>query len=120
MRPTTHHAVLAPKSVEGGSRITHHASRITDHAFSVTRHPSPVTRHSGVALVITLILLSVITFMAVTFLVVSRSEHGSVDTTIDATTARLAKDTGFEAAKLRLLAPMLAFTNQYNFPSLMV
>ena len=32
----------------------------------------------GVALVITLILLSVITFMAVTFLVFSRSEKGAV------------------------------------------
>ena len=46
----------------------------------------------GVALVITLILLAVITFMAVTFLVVSRSEKGAVVTTTDQTIARMAAD----------------------------
>jgi len=65
----------------------------------------------GVALVITLILLSVITVMAVTFLVVSRSQHGSVATTTDTTTARLSAESGFEEAKSRLISPILAFTN---------
>jgi Tfp pilus assembly protein PilX len=48
-------------------RTTHHGSR-----------PAPLTphSHSGVALVVTLLLLSVITFMVVTFLVVSRSQKG--------------------------------------------
>ena len=44
----------------------------------------------GVALIITLILLAVITFMAITFLVVSRSEKGSVSVSTDQLTARLA------------------------------
>ena len=44
----------------------------------------------GVALVITLILLSVITFMAVTFLVVSRHEGEQVDTTTQQNVARQA------------------------------
>src|SRR5882672_8254866 len=67
----------------------------------------------GVALVVTLILLSVITFMAVTFLVVSRSQHGSVATTTDQTTARLAAESGLQDVQLRLVSPMLAFTNQH-------
>src|SRR6266567_2439964 len=74
-----------------------------------------VKRHSptaAVALVITLILLSVITFMAVTFLVVSRAQKGAVNTTTDQTTAKLAADAAFERAKAELLAPIMAFTNQ--------
>jgi Tfp pilus assembly protein PilX len=66
------------------SRATHHASRFTFHVSRFTPHASRLTHHDhGVALVITLVLLSVITFMAVTFLVVSRSQHGSVATETD-------------------------------------
>ena len=63
--------------------------------------PSPLAprpSERGVALVITLVLLSVITFMAVTFLVVSRSQHGSVATETDQTIARLAADSAIERA----------------------
>src|SRR2546423_1152018 len=70
---------------------------------------------SGIALVITLILLSVITFMAVTFLVVSRSEHGSVATTTDQTTARLANDAAMERALSQLNAYIMASSNEFNF-----
>src|SRR5256714_6539424 len=59
----TFRPLVAPKSDEGGSRITHHASRITS--------------QSAIALVITLILLAVITFMAITFLVLSTRHPGS-------------------------------------------
>ena len=54
-------------------------------ARRVTYHTARIAHHSqrAVALVITLLLLSVITFMAVTFLVVSRSQHGSVTTETD-------------------------------------
>jgi hypothetical protein len=69
----------------------------------------------GVALVITLVLLSIITFMAVTFLVVSRSQHGSVATATDQAIARLAADTARERAIAELMAPMLAFTNELNY-----
>ena len=91
-------------------------SRITDHASRITHHP-PSTRHSqkGVALVITLILLSVITFMAITFLVVSRNEKGSVSTQTDLTIARLAADTGRERAIAEVLSPMLATANPFNY-----
>src|ERR1035438_7178570 len=82
------------------SPITHHASRITHHA---SRFSPPSER--GVALVITLVLLTVITFMAVTFLVVSSSQHGSVTTETEQATARLAADTARERAIAQLLAP---------------
>jgi hypothetical protein len=69
----------------------------------------------GVALVVTLILLSVITFMAVAFLVMSRSEKGSVTTTTDLTTARLAADSARERAVAETLAFIQAWTNEQNF-----
>jgi hypothetical protein len=86
----------------------HHAPRNTQHA---PRN----TLHSGVALVITLVLLSVITFMAVTFLVVSRSQHGAVATETDQQIARFAADTARERAIADLLAPILAATNEFNY-----
>jgi hypothetical protein len=70
---------------------------------------------SGIVLVITLILLSVITFMAITLLVVTRAQKGTVTTSYDQTTAGLAADTGAERAKMAILAPMIAQTNPYNF-----
>src|SRR5262245_49959152 len=75
---------------------------------------SPKTE-SGVALVITLILLSVITFMAVTFLVVSRGEQGAVTTETDLRIARDGADAATERAVSELLAPILAYTNEFNF-----
>src|SRR5260221_600044 len=69
---------------------------------------------SGIALVITLILLSVITFMAVTFLVVSRRERGAVTTMTDQANATFAADAAVERAKAQLIAAMLAQTNGLN------
>src|SRR5262245_33177093 len=69
----------------------------------------------GVALVITLILLSVVTFMAVTFLVVSRSEKGAVGATTDQTIARMAADAALERAKTEAMARIMGFTNPFNF-----
>ena len=90
--------------------------RTTDHAPRSTLH-APRREHSqrGVALVITLILLSLITFMAITFLVVSRSERGSVTTQTDLTTARLAADAARDRAIAELLAPMMATNNPFNY-----
>jgi hypothetical protein len=70
---------------------------------------------SGIALVITLIMLSVITFMAVTFLVLARGHKGSVTTATDQTLARLAADSALERAQAELLAPMLASSNEFDF-----
>ncbi len=90
--------------------------------LAVNRQSSIVNRQSqhGIALVITLILLSVITFMAVTFLVISRREKGSVTTTTDTATARYAADTALAAAEAQIIANMFVSgnngaTNPYNF-----
>jgi len=70
---------------------------------------------AGVALVITLILLAVITFMAITFLVVSRAEHGNVQNTTDQTVANLAAGQALAEAQARAVASILATTNEFNY-----
>jgi hypothetical protein len=89
-------------------------------ASCITLHPSRFTLHvsrsqRGVALVVTLLLLSIITFMTVTFLVVSRSQKGSVVSETDQAVARLAADMALERAKAELLAPILAATNEFGY-----
>jgi hypothetical protein len=76
----------------------------------INRRLSPVTRHPerGIALVITLILLSVTLVMALAFLAVSRRERNSVTTAADTTTARLATDTALAAAQAQIMANVLA------------
>ena len=72
-------------------------------------------RQRGVALVITLLLLAVITFMAVTFLVVSRNEHGNVATQTDLNTAKFAADAALARAEIEMVAPILATTNPFGY-----
>lgn len=88
--------------------------RVTSRIFPspVTRHPS---RRSGVALIVTVIMLSVITFLAVAFLALMGREKGSVKIATDQTVGRLASDTALERAKAELLATILATTNLANF-----
>lgn len=69
----------------------------------------------GVALIITLIMLAVITFMATTFLVLSRRARNSVSRTTDQTTARFAADNALERAKAELLASIMSTTNDQNY-----
>lgn len=71
-------------------------------------------REAGVALIITLILLSVITFMAVTFLVVSRGQKSSVGTYTDMAIAREAANAAVERVKAEVIATMMASTNPGN------
>ncbi len=75
------------------------------------------TRHSqrGVALIITLILLSVVTFMAIAFLALSRRERSAVATVTDTASARLAADAALANAEAQVIANVLATTNPYNF-----
>jgi hypothetical protein len=75
--------------------------------------PRPSQR--GIALVITLILLSVTLVMAVAFLAISNRERSSVTTTTDATTARLAAETALAQAESQILSQMLATTNPYTY-----
>jgi hypothetical protein len=78
-----------------------------------TLNPQPSQR--GVALVITLILLSVVTFMAITFLALSRRERSAVTTVTDTASARLAADAALANAEAQVVANVLATTNPYNF-----
>ena len=64
---------------------------------------------------ITLILLSVITFMAITFLVLATRDRGSVTTTTDQNNARYAADAALERAKSEAIALMQATTNSFNY-----
>ncbi|MCS7090412.1 MAG: hypothetical protein RMN51_08920 [Verrucomicrobiota bacterium] len=63
------------------------------------------------ALVVTVILISVITFLTVAFLVLTRREKGAVTTAVHLVTARQAAEAGLQRAQAELLAPILAFTN---------
>lgn len=69
----------------------------------------------GVALVITLIMLALVTFMAVVFLAVSRRERASVTVTGDIITARLMTDAALARAQSEMAARMMATTNPFNY-----
>ena len=66
---------------------------------------------SAIALVVTLILLAVITFMAITFLVVSTTGKQNSNTLNEEMTARQALEVGFEQANANIIANMMAYTN---------
>ena len=69
----------------------------------------------GVALVITLIFLSVITFMAVTFLVVSRRGSEQVTTLTQQATAKNAADAALQQADAQIVSLAFGQTNGFNF-----
>jgi hypothetical protein len=69
-------------------------------------------RRAGMALIITLILLSVTLIMAVAFLAIARRERNAVSTTTDTAVARLATDSALAAAEAQLAANVFATTNQ--------
>jgi len=73
------------------------------------------SRRSGIALVITLILLAVTLVMALAFLTISRHESSSVTTAGETTTARLAADSALANAEGQVMANILATKNPYNF-----
>ena len=81
------------------------------------RKSSIINRKSerGIALIITLILLSVTLVMAIAFLAISRRERGSVSTSTDTATARLAADSALASAEAQIVANMLSTTNPYDF-----
>jgi hypothetical protein len=81
---------------------------------SPSRFSTPRASERGVALIITLILLAVITFMAIAFLVLTRGQKTSVGTVTDMTVARGAADAALARAQAQMLAPILAWTNPMN------
>ena len=98
-------------------------SPLTAGAHGVTRptalnRQSSIINHksqSGVALVLTLILLSVALVMTLAFLAISGREQDSVTTQTDTATTRLAADAGLAAAEAQIAANVLSTANPYSF-----
>ena len=87
------------------------ARKIAPGPSPICHLPSPARRERGVALVITLIMLSVTLIMAVAFLALSRRERSAVATTTDTAAARLAADSALAAAQAQIAANVFATTN---------
>jgi hypothetical protein len=66
-------------------------------------------KQSGVALVITLIMLSVITIIAVAFLALTQRERATLSQTLAGTEAELMASTGLERSKSHIMAEVSAF-----------
>jgi hypothetical protein len=100
---------VSPRTAGG----THGVTRPT----ALNRQSPIVNRksQSGVALVITLILLSVTLVMALAFLALSGRERGAVTTETDTATARLAADAGRSFAEAQIAANILTSTNPCGF-----
>ena len=81
------------------------------------------TRESAVALVITLLMLSVITFLAIAFLAMTKRDRSAVTATLDVDTARSMSDAGLARAQASLMAQMMTakdilsydYTASHNF-----
>ncbi len=79
--------------------------------------PSPMKRHSqrGIALILTLILLTIITFLTLAFLALSRREKGAVNVNLDQTRAKQAAETAAVRAQAQIIAQILATTNKWAY-----
>jgi hypothetical protein len=80
------------------------------------RRAAGASSRRGIALVITLIMLSVTLVMAIAFLALARRERNAVSTTTDTTTAKLAADSALAAAQAQIMANVLN-TNSALTPS---
>jgi hypothetical protein len=86
-----------------------------------TRSAAPAARvtlphyTSGIALVITLILVSVTAFLAMAFLILTQREKGSMTVVANQTDARFAADTATERAKAEIAAAVLAYGDPNRF-----
>ena len=69
----------------------------------------------GVALIITLIMLAVVTLMAITFLAVSRRERSAVAVTEEQTTSRLMADAALARAQAEVVARMQADNSRFAY-----
>ncbi len=69
----------------------------------------------GVALVVTLIMLSVVTFLAIAYLSLSRRDQSSIGNAVDQNNARLMAEAGVEHLKAKVVANILLNTNVGNY-----
>lgn len=72
-------------------------------------------KQRGVALVITLVMLSIVTLMAVTFLAISRRQRSAVGVASDYTTARLMAEMALNRAQAEVLAMIQNTTNGLGY-----
>jgi hypothetical protein len=90
---------------------------------SSSPRPSPAGRggaaERGVALVVTLIMLSLITFLAVAFLSLTRRERASVTVTVEQTDARLALDAGLARAQSDMITRLVEGNSFLSYDLLM-
>ncbi len=108
--------VQGPQStVQSGGGTSRIFRDFGNRVLGVGRRPSSLGGRDGVALVITLIMLSIITFMTVTFLVLSQRERSSVNTATDQKMARNATDGAMARVSAELLTHMLTHTNFQDF-----
>jgi hypothetical protein len=70
---------------------------------SPDHHPS-----SGIALVVTLLMLSVITFLAIAFLAMTHTGQSAVTTALDQSAAKAASDAALNRAQAEIIAQMMA------------
>jgi hypothetical protein len=73
------------------------------------------TKEQGIVLVVTLIMLSVVTLMAIVFLGVSRRERATVTVTSDQITAKLTAEAGMARAQSEVVGRILSASNRYDF-----
>jgi hypothetical protein len=73
------------------------------------------TKEQGVVLVITLIMLSVVTLMAIVFLGVSRRERATVTVTSDHISAKLSAEAGMARAQSEVVGRILSSSNRFDF-----
>ncbi len=100
---------VSPLTADGAHGVTR--PTVLNRQSSIINHKS----QSGVALVLTLILLSVALVMTLAFLAISSREQGSVTTQTDTATTRLAAEAGLAAAEAQIAANILSTTNPYSF-----
>jgi hypothetical protein len=85
-------------------------------ALRPIRNPQSAIRNpSGIALVITLLMLSVITFLAVAFLVLTRTHRDSVTNTLDVEAARAMSEAAQARAQSEIVAHLMAHHDLFNF-----
>ena len=99
----------------GGLRPSHSSREFQSATLIERRYSMKRQSQKGVALIITLILLSVLTLTTLAFLSMSRRDRGAATTTTDTTSSRLAADAALANAEGQILANALSTTNPYNF-----
>ncbi len=88
--------------------LTIGASRFRSATVSVALRRVSRRTSAGVALVVTLLLLSVITFLAVAFLAMSRRNQAAVSASLDVAAARAMSDAAQARAQVEITAQILA------------